>query len=56
MGISSQLIFLGFAARGFARRKDLDVVYGWCDALNRGMADFSVDELRFYSERCGRLF
>ena len=55
MGISSQLIFLGFAARRFACPKDLAVVYGGCDALNRGMADFSVDELRSYSERRGQL-
>ncbi len=55
MGISSQLIFLGFAARRFARPKVLAVVYGGCDELNRGMADFSVDELRSYSERRGQL-
>ena len=56
LGISSHLIFLGFAARRFARPKDLAVAYGGCDAWNRGMADFSVDELRSYSERRGRLF
>jgi hypothetical protein len=55
MGISSQLIFLGFAARRFARPKDLAVVYGGCDELNRGMADFSADDLRSYSERRGQL-
>ena len=30
----------------FARADDLDVVYGGCDALNRGMADFCSDDER----------
>ena len=33
MGISSQLVFPTLAASRFARHKDLDVVYGGCDAL-----------------------
>ena len=41
MGISSQLIFPSVGAGRFARSKDLDVVYGGCDALNQGMADFA---------------
>ena len=39
MGISSQLIFPSVGA-GRLRAQDLAVVYGGCDALNRGMADF----------------
>lgn len=49
MGISSQLIFPSVGAGRFARSKDLDVVYGGCDALNRGMADFCADDPRLLS-------
>ena len=49
MGISSQLIFPSLGASPFARSKDLDVVYGGCDALNRGMADFCGDDERLRS-------
>lgn len=49
MGISSQLIFPSIGAGRFARSKDLDVVYGGCDALNRGMADFCGDDERLRS-------
>jgi uncharacterized protein len=44
MGVSSQLIFPSVGAGRFARSKDLEVVYGGCDALNRGMADFCADD------------
>jgi len=44
MGIRSQLIFPSIGASRFARSKDLDLVYGGCDALNRGMADFCADD------------
>jgi len=44
MGVSAQLIFPSVGAGRFARSKDLDVVYGGCDALNRGMADFCSDD------------
>ena len=49
MGISSQLIFPSVGAGRFARSKDLAVVYGGCDALNRGMADFCADDPRLLS-------
>lgn len=44
MGIASQLIFPSVGAARFSRSKDLDVLYGGCDALNRGMADFCADD------------
>ncbi|MEK9870537.1 MAG: hypothetical protein VW831_12460, partial [Gammaproteobacteria bacterium] len=44
MGVTRQLIFPSVGAGRFARSKDLDVVYGGCDALNRGMADFCSDD------------
>lgn len=44
MGISSQLIFPSVGAARFSRSKDMEVVYGGCDALNRGMADFCADD------------
>ena len=44
MGVTKQLIFPSVGAGRFARSKDLDVVYGGCDALNRGMADFCADD------------
>ena len=44
MGITSQLIFPSVGAARFSRSKDLAVVYGGCDALNRGMADFCSDD------------
>jgi predicted TIM-barrel fold metal-dependent hydrolase len=44
MGVTSQLIFPSIGASRFARSKDMDVVYGGCDALNRGMADFCGDD------------
>ena len=40
MGVTAQLIFPSIGAGRFARSKDMEVVYGGCDALNRGMADF----------------
>ncbi|MDG1507052.1 MAG: amidohydrolase family protein [Luminiphilus sp.] len=50
-GISHQLVFPGlvFASR-FARSKDLKVVYGGSDAMNRAMVDFcSADKHRLLS-------
>ena len=44
MGVTAQLIFPSIGASRFARSKDMDVVYGGCDALNRGMADFCGDD------------
>ena len=44
MGVTSQLVFPSVGAGRFARSKDMDVVYGGCDALNRGMADFCSDD------------
>ena len=49
MGISSQLIFPSVGAARFSRSKDMEVVYGGCDALNRGMADFCADDPRLKS-------
>ena len=49
MGISSQLIFPSVGAGRFARSKDMEVVYGGCDALNRGMADFCADDANLHS-------
>lgn len=49
MGVSSQLIFPSVGAARFSRSKDLDVVYGGADALNRGMADFCNDDSRLLS-------
>ena len=49
MGVSSQLIFPSVGAARFARSKDLEVVYGGCDALNRGMADFCGDDARLHA-------
>lgn len=46
MGITSQLVFPSVGAGRFARSDDLEVVYGGCDALNRGMADFCSDDER----------
>ena len=45
-GVTSQLVFPSVGAGRFARSKDMDVVYGGCDALNRGMADFCSDDPR----------
>ncbi|MGA1103618.1 MAG: hypothetical protein ACO3T7_08310, partial [Pseudomonadales bacterium] len=44
MGVTKQLIFPSVGAGRFARSRDLDVVFGGCDALNRGMADFCADD------------
>jgi len=49
MGVSSQLIFPSVGAARFSRSKDLEVVYGGADALNRGMADFCGDDPRLLS-------
>jgi predicted TIM-barrel fold metal-dependent hydrolase len=46
IGLSSQLVFPTLAASRFARSRDMEVVYGGCDALNRAMADFCVDDPR----------
>ncbi len=49
MGVSSQLVFPSVGAGRFARSSDIEVVYGGCDALNRGMADFCNDDARLLS-------
>jgi predicted TIM-barrel fold metal-dependent hydrolase len=49
MGVTSQLIFPSVGAGRFAGSKDMDVVYGGCDALNRGMADFCSEDPRLLS-------
>ncbi len=46
IGLSTQLVFPTLAASRFARHQDPQVVYGGCDALNRGMADFCADDAR----------
>ncbi len=45
-GINHQLVFPSIAMARFARSKDLDVVYGGSEALNRGMADFCSSDQR----------
>ena len=45
-GISKQLVFPSIAMSRFARSKDMKVVYGGTDAMNRGMADFCSDDDR----------
>lgn len=49
MGVHSQLVFPSVGAGRFARSKDMEVVYGGCDALNRGMADFCDGNSRLQS-------
>jgi hypothetical protein len=44
IGVSSQLVFPTLAASRFARSKDMEVAYGGCDALNRGMLDFCSED------------
>lgn len=46
MGLSTQLVFPTLAASRFSRHKEVDVVYGGCEALNRAMADFCADDPR----------
>ena len=46
IGLDSQLVFPTLGASRFARSKDMTVVYGGCDALNRAMADFCADDAR----------
>jgi len=46
IGLSSQLVFPTLAASRFTRHDDIDVVYGGCEALNRGMLDFCSDDPR----------
>ena len=46
IGLHSQLVFPTLAASRFARHQDPEVVYGGCDALNRGMLDFCADDPR----------
>lgn len=45
-GISKQLVFPSIAMSRFARSKDMKVVYGGTEALNRGMVDFCSDDER----------
>jgi len=49
IGLGSQLVFPTLAASRFARSKDMEVVYGGCDALNRAMADFCSDDKRMHA-------
>ncbi len=49
MGVTSQLVFPSVGAARFARSKEMEVVYGGCDALNRGMADFCADDANLKS-------
>jgi predicted TIM-barrel fold metal-dependent hydrolase len=44
--IDAQLVFPTFALGHFARDKDLDVLYGGTEALNRGMVDFCAPDPR----------
>lgn len=46
MGVSSQLVFPSIAMARFSRTPDHDLIYGGCEALNRGMADFCADDSR----------
>ncbi|MEM1145700.1 MAG: amidohydrolase family protein [Pseudomonadota bacterium] len=46
IGLTSQLVFPSIAAGRFAAHKDMDVVYGGCEGLNRAMADFCADDDR----------
>ena len=46
IGLGSQLVFPSIAAGRFARHKNLDVVYGGCEGLNRAMLDFCADDER----------
>lgn len=45
-GITKQLVFPSIAMSRFARSKDMKVVYGGSEALNRGMVDFCSDDER----------
>jgi predicted TIM-barrel fold metal-dependent hydrolase len=45
LGFAAQLVFPTFAATQFAG-KDLDLLYGGSDALNRAMAAFCADDVR----------
>lgn len=46
MGVTKQLVFPGQAITTFIRSKDIEVVYGGADALNRGMVDFCTSNGR----------
>jgi uncharacterized protein len=46
LGITAQLVFPTFALAHFSRSKDLDVLYGGTEALNRAMADFCAGDPR----------
>jgi uncharacterized protein len=46
LGITAQLVFPTFALGHFTRSKDLDVLYGGTEALNRAMADFCRGDAR----------
>jgi uncharacterized protein len=46
LGIAAQLVFPTFALAHFSRSKDLDVLYGGTEALNRAMADFCAGDPR----------
>lgn len=46
LGLSSQLVYPTLGISRFLRSEDIEVIYGGCDALNRGMADFCSDDPR----------
>ena len=46
LGIAAQLVFPTFSTGHFAYSKDLDVLYGGADALNRAMASFCASDDR----------
>lgn len=46
LGFERQLVFPTFAISQFGRSKDLDVLYGGTDMLNRGMASFCAADPR----------
>jgi predicted TIM-barrel fold metal-dependent hydrolase len=46
LGIDAQLVFPTFSVNHFAFSKDVDVLYGGTDALNRAMVDFCAPDAR----------
>lgn len=49
LGFQGQLVFSTFAGTQFRRTKDLDILYGGADAMNRGMVDFCSVDRRLYA-------
>ncbi|MCP4002869.1 MAG: amidohydrolase family protein [bacterium] len=48
VGLGAQLVFPLISLSRFLPSKDIDVVYGGCDALSRGMADFCSGDSRLH--------